>query len=68
MAGRKYWTRELLIEQLKGFSEPPRARDFRRDPDRPHYLTFLREFGTWEAALVEAGWPPGTGRRGRRKK
>ena len=66
MAGRKYWSRELIVDRLQRCNSPPTVAQFRRSGnDTPSYLTIIREFGSWEAALAEAGFP-GYGKRGRR--
>ena len=66
MAGRKYWSRDLIVVRLQRCKSPPTVAQFRRSgPDTPSYLTIIREFGSWEAALEAAGFN-GYGKRGRR--
>jgi hypothetical protein len=66
IAGRKYWTRQMIIDRLQRCETPPTAAQFRKaTDDSPCFLTVQREFGSWEAALKAAGWV-GFGSRGRR--
>ena len=68
----KYWMRARIRQVLKEAGEVrgdvPRVADFRKATEKtPHYLTIAREYGTWEEALKDAGFPAGSGKRGRRK-
>lgn len=77
MAGRKYWTRDMIREVLSNCAGPPRAQDFKKaNREQPHYLTIVREYdedariegiNAWQYALRDAGWLAAGGR-GRRKK
>ncbi len=51
--------RKHLLEFLKYFSEKeersPEIRDFINNSKFPSFVTYQREFGTWNNALIEAG-------------
>ena len=69
MATQKEWTRERITRVLAGRETPPRVSEFRYATDTtPAYITIKREFGSWDAALKEAGWNSRYWGRGRRPK
>jgi len=70
----KRWTRSDITDAIRaevkiidGQLLVPRVADWRHAKDgRPSYMTVIREFGSWQDALREAGVPEGYGQRGRR--
>lgn len=60
---RKMWTREEIVDAIQRWGrthngEPPRAMDFNGADDYPSRTAVIRTFGTWNAAIDEAGFFP----------
>ena len=63
MTGPLYWTEWRIIAAFQRWEakhgEPPRARDWARGvPEYPAKSTVEKVFGSWNAGLVAAGFPP----------
>lgn len=56
-----YWTRDEILDRVRDFARqhgrPPGQNEFNALPGYPSSETVRRQFGSWNAGLVEAGLP-----------
>jgi hypothetical protein len=61
MANRTGWTRDQIVAAIQAWAErtgqPPTANEWRQQrPSRPTTRRVIRVFGSWNAAIVAAGF------------
>lgn len=65
---RRHWTEERVVEAIQAWvrehGEPPTGAEWKRSGDgHPVTATVVNVFGSWNIAMVAAGFPPRTGRK-----
>lgn len=70
-AERTVWTADGIIQAFQAWAaahgRTPSSLDWKEGGEgRPAYLTVIREFGSWAAAVAAAGLPPNTRRKPRK--